>query len=421
MGVIVAKLYALDSTELADISSIAFEKSMVCTLNGSRAYTIQAPAGHHLLSDVVSGDGYRNLRKGNRKLVVWEDDAVIFHGRIFDIERTGDGTQNLVSITAYDPLMELGFDSDDRAGRPVRDDKGNFITPKFVGNGTGGANVMSGPDLIQQVLNNSLGTDDEGGAHPGEGPLPIDLVDGTWELDVPPAIDLSVVDTMDWPVLCGDFIAQLAATGVVDIYLAPLDPAVATDPYFMVVMSAVSSLGTDKSGTVHFDYFTGDHNAAQCRHLESFSTINNKLYDYLGPRYEDLRHWAGNITPGSPGTTVDPSASRTLYGGQFMSIRIFDSVGGENMSRPLYLALWNGEQRFRVEPRDLLYVTPAPDAKALFQPPGDYDVGDLVAINTGDDFGVELAETQRIYGYTKTWDRQGVARVSELLTSADPS
>jgi hypothetical protein len=425
MGAITAKLYDLDSNMLADISEISLEKSMSRILNGTRAFTINSFANHSLFT-TVADDGYRNLRKGNRKLVVWEDGitAPIFHGRVFGVERKGTGgTKTPVAITAYDQWMELGYDSENRAGRVVRDDTGNFINPTFAGTGTGGAGVISGPDLVKQILTNSQGTDAESGAQPGEGPLPIDLT-GTFDVDVPPALDLSPVDSMDWPVLVGDFFQMLVQTGVVDIDMAPLEPgtginlAAAADNLIMVALTALTRFGSDKSATVHFDYGTGSKNAKAFRHLEDFSTICNKLYDYLGPRI-DQTHWKGNITPGSPGTTINPAASRLLYGGQFFSLREFDSIGGENSSRPLYLASWNGEQGYRVEPRDLLYITPAAGDKALFDALSDFDVGDDVGINLGGAAGIDLADSQRVYGFTKTWSRQNVASVSELLTSAE--
>lgn len=432
---LVVKVYDLESNLLADISSIALEKTLRRRHSAARAFVVQAPAGHSLLT-TVAGDGYPNLRKGNRKLVVLEDGDVIFHGRIFDVERVGDGTKNRATITAFDPMMELGFDSEDRAGRPVRGSTtapaagdpfdnydGNFISPQFASS-VAAQDEISGPDLIYQVLTNSQNTGAESDPAPGEGPLPI-LVDvDNFDLDVPPAIDLSPSDTMDWPILIGDFIALLVDTGVVDVEMVPLDPETVADPYHMVEVFARSSIGTDRSGTVHFDYWTGSKNASAARYVESFATVNNKLYDYLGPQVTRNR-WRANITPGSPGAAVDVDTSRTLYGGPgsdkgaFMSIRVFDSLGDESASRPLYLALWNAEQGYRAEPRDLLYVTPAPGSKALFSAPQDFDIGDLIAINTGAAFGVTLAESQRVYGYDCTWDRQGVKRLSQLLTSAD--
>jgi len=406
------KIYDLQTNELADISGISLTRTMKRRLNMARAFVVTAPAADPLLT-TIAGDGYPNLRRGNRKLIVWEDggpgDQPIFHGRIFSCERTGDGTQNLVTITAFDPYMELGFESSELAGRPVRDGGGVFIDPKFTASVTNTpTTAISGPDLIQQVLANSVTS---------EGALPIDFASGTFDLAVPPAVDLSVIDTMAWPVLIGDFINQLVQSDVVDFDMRPVDPSEGFDPYVMVAISAVSSFGTDKSGTVHFDYWTGSKNAAKARHVEDFSTICNKLFDYLGPRL-DPTHWRGNITPGSPGTTVDPTASRDLYG-EFMTIRIYDSLGVENSSRPLYIALWNAEQGLRIEPRDMLFVTPADGEKGLYVAPQDFDVGDLVEVNVGDALGISLADSQRVYGYDKTWTREDVAQISELIVSAD--
>lgn len=439
---VTVKIYDLGVTELADISAICLERSFTRVLGGARSFTVTCPSANSLLT-TVAADGYPNLRKGNRKLVVWEDgdpsvDDPIFHGRIFITEHTGDGTRNRVQITAYDPRMELGYEADDRAGRVVRGATvaggsydGNFILPRFVSSVDGGP-LISGPDLIQQILKNSQNTGSESDPTPGEGPLPIDVISGAWDLDVPPAIDVSPVDSADWPVMVGDFINQLVATDVVDFDLRPIRPGAGLDvngdasDYIMVEATSKSKLGTDRTATVHFDYWTGDHNAQACRYVDDFATVCNKLYDYLGPRL-DNSHWRGNITPGTAGVTVDPTASEALYGGppgalevgRMFSIRVYDSLGTENSSRPLYLALFNAELGLRVEPRKQLYITPNMDAKALFVPPQDYDAYDLVQIKTGAEFGVELDEAQRVYGYTKTWSREGVATISELVTAAD--
>jgi hypothetical protein len=102
-----------------------------------------------------------------------------------------------------------------------------------------------------------------------------------------------------------------------------------------------------------------------------------------------------------------------------MQIRVFDADDVENTVRPLFLSLWNAEMGLRVEPREMLYLTPAPDAYALFVPFTGYNVGDLVAVNVGGDFGVDIAATQRIYGFDVEWDRHGVQRVTNLLVTAD--
>jgi hypothetical protein len=445
------RIYDLGTTELADISEIAFEPSVTVMHNTARMFQFTAFAGHPLLTAIAT-DGLPNLWEYARKLVVWDGgdtpgvDDPIFHGRIFLTERVGDGSSNLVTVTGHTPLMELGYETDDRGGRPVRGSSaqptagnpfsnydGNFIDPLFASS-VGGQSEISGPDLILQVLTNSQNVGGESDPTPGEGPLPIALT-GTFDLTCPPAVDLTCDLQIDWPLMIGDFVQLLVDTNVVDVHERPLNPgtglnlAGTADPYIMVEFSAVSQLGTDKSATVHFDYWTGSRNAKECRLVRDFSTVMNKLYDNLGPRLTKER-WKGLISPGSPGTTgltAAIAASRALYGGPpgaahagaSMWIRAFDTLGTENASRPLYLAAWLAEQSLRLNPRALLYITPNIAEKALFTAPADFDDGDQVAINTGSEFGIALADKQRVYGYTKAWDRQGVPSLSQLVTSAD--
>lgn len=419
MSDLVVKIFDLASNELADISPIALEKSMQVQANGRRTFTVQTYAGHSLLT-AAAGDGFPKLESGDRKLLVWEDGTIIHHGRIFTDERTGDGSKNRATITSMDPVMELGYDGNDQAGRPVRDSTGNFIDPSFDGTGSGGAGVITGPDLIYQMLTNSQNADPT----LGEGPLPIDLTTGTFDLDIPPATDMSPSDSMDYPKLVGDFIQQLVQTGLVDLVWRPVDPAESLDPYAMVALSAVTEAGTDKSGMVHFDYWTGAKNAAACRYVDDFTTVNNKPFFYLGPRI-DKEHWRANIAPDSPGVNPDPADSRARYGGpdggQFMSISVHDGLGDEASSRPLYLALFNAELGYRLYPRKLLYITPARGSAALFDAPSGFDIFDKVGVNTGGSFGVAFAEAQRVMGYTKTWTRQNVPSLSQIVTTADVS
>lgn len=412
------KIYNLDSSEYVDITEICLEKKLVRRHNQSRALSITVPSGHSLVTSAF-GDGYPAMQSGDRKLYVERDSSPIYHGRIFNVERTGDGEVNRATMTAFDPLMEMGYESEDRAGRPVRDSTSNFVTPEF-------ASPITGADLIYEILTTSAQTGTESDPTPGEGPHPIDLTLGTFSSTA----DLSPENNMSWPVMIGDFIAQLIASGQIDIDLRPVAIGEAPDPYSMVALSVVDLFGSDLSGTVHFDYWTGDRNAKSARHVEDFSTICNKLYDYLGPKA--LRpdgtvwvgHWAGNITPGTAGTTVDPTDSRARYGGpgsgQFMQIRILDANDTENIVRPLFLANWNAEMQYRVTPRPLLFLTPNPDEYALYEPFSDYDCGDLISVNVGGDFGVNISAIQRVYGYDVEWDREGIERVTNLIVSADP-
>lgn len=415
------ELHDLQSNLLADISDIAFEPRLGVRYNMPRSFQISgAPAGDSRFT-ATAADTFRNLEVLDRKLIVWEDGEVVFHGRIFIIQRDGDGTQNTVSISAFDPWMETGFDSDEHAGRPVRDATGNFITPDF------GADPISGPQLIFDVLTNSQQTGDESDPTPGEGPLPINLDIANFDVDIPPNVDLNPTGIMSWPMSIGDFLTDLVRTGVVDIRMRPIDPAESLDPYAMVDVEAGPDLGTDRHATVHFDYWTGSHNAIACRHIEDGTKMCNKLYDLLGPPLEGTggERFEGNITPTladdiMPGLGDRITDSRSRYG-TFMQIRVVDYTGTDPQaaSDPLVRYAWGAEQSYRVSPRDMLFITPAPGAAALYDAPSDFDVGDRITVNVGSDFGLPLAATQRVYGYDKTWSREGVSQLAELLTSAD--
>jgi len=439
--VVTVKIFDLGANELADISGISLEKSLTRQINGARSFTVVAPAANSLLT-TLAADTYPNLRVGNRKLVVWEDgdpdvDDPIFHGRIFLVERDGNANDVRATITAYDPWMELGFEADNRAGRPVRDNTRtlvgdpSFLTPSFTSS-VGGQTGISGPDLIRQILTYSQ-SDPTTNPIQGEGPLPIDLQSGDWDLDVPPALDVSPLFDAVWPALCGDFIQQLIKTNVVDFDLRPVRPGTGLnldgdpDDFIMVEASSLSKMGTDRSATVHFDYLTGSKNATGAKYVEDFSTYEDRQWTELGPRLSP-QHWRGDITPHSDSVSdVLPlmDAAADIYGGpgavkgRFASFRVLDSLGTENSSRPLYIALYKDEVKLRVNPRQLLYITPDPDSYALFEPPQDYDAFDLVQIKTGAGLGVTLDEAQRVYGYTKSWSREGVATVGQLVTSSD--
>lgn len=442
--VLTVKIFDLGVNELADVSSIALTRSMTRIANdpAETSFLISMPSNSSLLT-TVAADGFPVLNEGNRKLVVWEDSDPattdpIFHGRIFLVERDSDTDTRQVNVTAYQPSIELGYEGDSRAGRYVRDGTAttvgdpSFLTPKFKSSVSGQAGI-SGPDLIKQILTYSQG-DPSTNPVQGEGPLPIALT-GAFDLAVPPAIDVNPIDSADWPVMVGDFIQQLIATDAVDVDYRPLRPGTGlnlsgvVDDYIMVEATSKSKLGTDRTATVHFDHLTGSFNAQGARLIHDFATQCDRLWYELGPRI-DQSHWRGDITPHGAYSTghglltkMDNAAAK--YGGPNTKkgynawLRVFDSLGTENSSRPLYQALYGTEIQLRLEPRVLVYVTPNPDHTALFEPPHDFDIFDLVQIKTGADFGVVLDEAQRVYGYTKTWTPEGVATVSELQTSAD--
>ena len=203
------------------------------------------------------------------------------------------------------------------------------------------------------------------------------------------------------------------------------------DNYIMVEASAKSKLGRDLTTgdtPVHFDYGTGSLDAKEAREVTDFSTHCAHLWTEAQGRAARSPGggWRGDITPNGAANAdliPDYDASAAKYGGPGSPpgydswIDVFDSLGDETSSRPLYEALYRFEIKKRLEPRKLLYVTPCDGDKSIFTAPRDFDAFDLVQIKA--EIGKSIDEGQRVYGYTKTWTRENVASIGQLLTSAD--
>ncbi len=82
------------------------------------------------------------------------------------------------------------------------------------------------------------------------------------------------------------------------------------------------------------------------------------------------------------------------------------------------------ESLIRVGPRNLVYLTPCstpaqlPAGGDIFGP-GDFDIGDLIAINIGSKTRKAEAGAQRVYAYTIDIDDDGVAAYGEIAVSPD--
>jgi hypothetical protein len=224
----------------------------------------------------------------------------------------------------------------------------------------------------------------------------------------------------------------LVSTGCLDAVITPTDPGGG-------IMGEISAYngdyGTDLSGSVVFEYGTGAFNMSDYRRVQDMTNMTNKLWYYAGPRLltpDDPagdQHWCFNVT-GTPGplnplpdplpngadlTTflADRISDRSTYGAR-MDIQIFDArdqdcAGLGSPERGIYLNRWETESWIRNQPRDLVHVTPVREAEI-----GTFGIGDLVGI----DIPIEgINAAQRVYGYTVSWDNDGVLALSELQTS----
>lgn len=374
-------------------------------------------------------DGRPLLCSGYRTLSVTLDSTgLFFHGIIWTVNEDGDEDMCYSQVTAYDPMVIWRY-------RPARDDvdsysgdAGNFSDPSFL------ERNLYGPQIMEEILIASEGlTDPLRIPEFAEGPLRLDLSTSTFAQGT---ADLSGAPT-NWPMTIAEIASLLTNTGELDIVIEPII-GLGIPSNLGRVHCFNGNYGNDLTGSVHFDYATGDYNARLLRRTEDMSTIANKNWYYLGPR-QDQQHWAANVTGdrpslphppggdvtlpytnGAPGSPTNPlggviASSRNELG-VFMQIGIYDNFGSEASAFPLYERLWQVESLLRANPRNMVYITPI--RNGAFGP-GDFDVGDLVTINIGDAARVSESGAQRIYAYTIDIDDDAVEALGEFESSPD--
>lgn len=387
---------SLDGT---DVSQVAIEGSATRRLNRPSQATIKIP-----MDSAIGGPGSR--------LKISFNGSLFFHGMVMDCETDAGEDDGYTVYNATDPMEMWQW-------RPARDgpgstDPGDFSNPLMF------SEFPTGPQLIEQML---LQSQDDTPPSLGEGPLFLTL--GTFAAG---GVDLSGGPT-DWPMTIAQVVSLLVSTGEVDVVITPTDPGGG-------IMGTVNvyngDYGTDRSGSVSFQYGTGALNVRRMRWNEDMSTICNKLWYYGGPRIataqdpEGNQHWCWNITADDPALANPPQtaivtlrdASRLTYGVR-MDIKIWDAVsdlclgkGSVDPGRNLYRRLWQIEQWIRAQPRELIHITPTRGYGI-----GLFDIGDLVSVEAGSQVRGGFSGAQRVYGYTISWDEDGPFALSELQTS----
>ncbi len=394
---------------LSDITTITFDKKGEYRINRPSAWSFRVPL-HLAQVRTVHSDGRPYLCAGYRALKVRRNGRLVFHGFVWRVTRQGDKNDAWATVLCLDPMTWWRF-------RVVRDATGDFSTPTF-------ATPISGPEIVQQMIQNSI-SNTAGVANPGQQEGPLGVTVGS----ITPGLDLSS-QLIDWPVTMGEMATMLTETGIVDIRVNPTDGV----PGIMGTVDSAPRIGSDLSGSVHFDYATGDHSVDQCEHTHDMETLCNKLWWELGPKESSgppgPARWHSNITgddkylPNKAAIKALTSASRAALG-TFMEHRIMDETGLETERdfeatyRKLLRRLWEGEAKIRYKPRELLKITPS--AAAPYQPFDNYNPGDNVGVNVGDALGITISGSQVCYGFDVMPDGEGVERMSSLVTSADQS
>lgn len=388
-----------------------------CALEGSVTRRLNRPAQAQIK---IPMDCYQGCSGPGERLKISFDagSTIFFHGMVMDWELDGGEDMGYITMNAMDP-MELW------AHRPARDgpsssDPGDFSNPVMF------QEFPTGPQLIEQML---LQSEDDSDPSLGEGPLFLTL--GSFAVG---GSDLSGAP-VDWPMTIAEVVNLLVSTGEVDVVITPTDPGAG-------VMGTVDvyngDYGTDRSGSVVFQYGTGALNVRALRWNQDMSNITNKLWYFGGPRILTAadpagnQHWCFNVQgddPGLPGYPAsDPyasiitcrDASRTTYGVR-MDIQIFDGAsdncvgpGGVDPGRELYRWLWTAESWARCNPRTLIHVTPTRGTAI-----GTFDIGDLVGVEIGGGICGGISGAQRVYQYTIAWTEDGPFELGELQTSSD--
>src|SRR5579862_2477544 len=349
----------------------------------------------------IHTDGDRYLSEGIRTIKGYRNGDFIANLEIWRLDYVGDENNQTVVITCFDSMVRT-------AGRSVRDDDGRISDWQF-------SDPLHAGPFVKELFANSITYDDDNVPDGTPRIFPIDAVSGDFTADCDVTNDYA-----DGPMTLGDLIYRtICDVGLADIMLTPTDTAHGSDPGIYGILHCVTHWGTDKSTAVHFDYATGENNVAKARRTFDMATLTNRLRYLLGPKLRPT-HWRATLQATDPGLgtthyrTIQAN-SRARYG-TLRAWEVFSSNTASEL-KELYRSLWKVEDELRVNPRQLLYMTPA--GNCLFQPFTDYNVGDLVTVNVGDDLGPAFAGVQRIYGFDVTVDVNGVETVGELIVSPD--
>jgi hypothetical protein len=103
-----------------------------------------------------------------------------------------------------------------------------------------------------------------------------------------------------------------------------------------------------------------------------------------------------------------------------MLVDIFDAYddncipGFGTVGRELFRRRWQVFSWGAATPRELIHITPVRGTEI-----GTFGIGDLVGVAASAAVRGGFSGAQRVYGYTISWDTDGVLSLSELQTSAD--
>lgn len=399
--------------------------------------------GTEVTSVVLNGSATRRLNRPSQascripvqfaignvgsRLKVVVNGSLFFHGMIMTLSDEADENVGYSQYEATDPMELWNW-------RPARDQTGdtpgNMVTPTFFERLKYGPLIMEeillasqDPTRIDSVPRDCDIPGDLGTPSTAEGSLYI----GSITAEGGSTSDLSGAPT-NFPMTIAEVASLLTSTGRVDIVLDPIDAG----GNMANVSIYNGAYGTDLSGSVSFDFATGQENVRSVRQVHDMTNVCNKLQYFIGPK-ETLERYKANIT--GDDNYLDCAcydqnvieairqSSRTTYGVR-MEIQEFDAdvITKEDQCnvdcddadpvRAALRCLWQEESWIRAQPRRLVHLEPVRGVGI-----GAFDIGDEISVSAGTYLRGGFSGKQRIFEYTINWDTDGVMELTELVTS----
>lgn len=342
-----------------------------------------------------------SVTAGVSELHIYMSGSLVFSGPVWYTQADGDPDSAYAEITAYDHLIYL-------QKRMCKTSTGNLITPVSVLE-----SEVTAPAILAAFIDNA-NTYDSTRPNGNAMPLSVGSVAGG-------GADVSSAP-MAFPATIDDMRAVLVSTGQLDVFV---NPGVGSS----TVDLTNGDGGNDLSGSVSYDYGTGNFNCQIATFTVDMDNVVNALWYLLGPRCTDTR-WRGSITPTAPhaggtwpaGLVSRFLGSRSTYG-YSQQIRVFDDLdgdceapseaSGQSVTRPLFEEEWANEAWLDATPRVFASIRPERGIEPNFA------VGDLISVSAGSQLLGGFSGSQRVYGMEVDCDADGVVSVTEITTSAD--
>jgi hypothetical protein len=360
---------------IALYTTFAFEKEFEYVLNRPARCSFVVPAEEPLVN-ILHTDGEPYLSCGNRTIKAYRREGngnwmLRFAGIIMQTEEQGDPDKVTIAVNAFDPLLLLQH-------RPIRRQNGDLRrTVRFVDE--------AGAIIAKKMVNRTIQYD---------GPCGIETTGAFASTSAPQtlAFDQQFI---------GDGLVSMTDTATLDLVFAPVDR---TDG-ILVKMSAIKKRGTDKSGSVSFDYGIGEYNVSEWRRTRNTDQMANDVTIIGGRSNQLVEHRESLASQTKYHTYVDMQTYSDIQTPEFL-----DALAVEMIA-------------LRKKPREIISVTPLPERAP--SPWTDYFLGDIVNVQcevkpslpTGSH--QIISGVQRIYGITISVDENGFEKVAELVCSPD--